>query len=134
MLFLAQKSTFLRKYQIFTSKSFSFWVLSSKRFIYVVFHAYLWCFQRIWKDQYEAQLQIFQIILNCPKIQNWLLEMGSKWAQNGLKMSLEWGLMQQKILKDFDPLRILIILSLAWSLTLGCILNSWGLELLILSS
>ena len=32
-------------------------------------------------------------------------------------------LMQQKIFKDFNPLRILIILSFAWSLTLGCILK-----------
>ena len=75
-----QKWLFFTEMWNFTSKSFSFWVIPSKRFIYVVFHAYLWCFQRIWKDQYEAQLQIFQIILNCPKIQNWLLEMGSKWA------------------------------------------------------
>ena len=32
-------------------------------------------------------------------------------------------LMQQKIFKDFNPLRILIILSFVWSLTLGCILK-----------
>ena len=47
-------------------------------FIYVAFHAYLWCSNASEKDQYEAQFQIFQILwkflqfLNGSKIQIWL--------------------------------------------------------------
>ena len=88
MLVLTRKRLFLLenwllfswnvKFRNFTSNSFSFWVLSSKRFIYVVFHAYLWCSNASEKDQYEAQFQIFQILwkflqfLNGSKIQIWL--------------------------------------------------------------